>query len=195
MPKHMQINKLTNILMVGRINAWKGQTLLVEAISKLDKPEKAGIRVTILGDVYGNQIHFKEKLVEQIEKCELQDIIHLQSFQPDADMYYDQSDIVVVPSVLPEPFGLVAVEAMRAGKPVIAARHGGLKEIVVDGSTGILFEPGDSRALADSISWLIQNPQKAYSMGLEGKKRYQQYFTEVLYVHNLSEILSASDVP
>jgi glycosyltransferase involved in cell wall biosynthesis len=181
-----------HILMVGRINSWKGQSLLVEATSLLNESEKGRIRVTLLGDVYGNQYHFKEKLVEQITKHDLQNIIQLQPFQADPEKYYNEADVVVVPSLLPEPFGLVAVEAMRAGKPVIAAKHGGLEEIVQDGLTGILFKPGDPKALASAISFIINNTDHAETMGIAGYERYLQYFTENKYLQSLTKILTCS---
>ncbi len=182
-------NKSMHILMVGRINAWKGQSLLVEAISLMSESEKARIRVTLLGDVYGKQHHFKEKLVEQINKQNLQNIICLQPFQADPEKYYNEADVVVVPSLLPEPFGLVAVEAMRAGKPVIAARHGGLKEIVEHGVTGLFFNPKNARKLKETLSYSLMNRQIMDDMGHAGFERYQIYFTEDQYIRNLQEIL------
>ncbi len=191
--KNCVADTLLHILMVGRINAWKGQTLLVDAISLLSASDKARIRVTMLGDVYGDQIHFKEKLVEQIEKLHLTNICTLQPFQADPVIHYKEADVVIVPSLLPEPFGLVAIEAMRASKPVIAAKHGGLKEIIQDGITGILFEPRNAKALSSAISYIIQNPTDAKIMGKQGRARFLQFFTEEIYIRNLSNILSQNN--
>jgi len=67
-----------------------------------------------------------------------------------------EADIVVIPSLI-EPFGLVALEAMAIGKPIIATKVGGLKSILEDGKTALLVEPADSNHLAKSITDLLKN--------------------------------------
>jgi glycosyltransferase involved in cell wall biosynthesis len=71
----------------------------------------------------------------------------------------------IVPSVWQEAFGLVALEAMAVGKPVIASRAGGLSEFIEDGKTGILVPPGDAQALADAIEWLSGDKTLIEQMG------------------------------
>jgi glycosyltransferase involved in cell wall biosynthesis len=178
-----------NLLLIGRINHWKGQPLLVEAVALLAETDKSRVQVTILGDVYGQQYHLKHQLNELIVKHHLQNNIQIIPFTPTPELHYHRADVVIVPSLLPEPFGLVAIEAMSAGKPVIAANHGGLTEIVVHNETGLLFEPGNPRALAEAITFVIQNPRKMQQMGAAGKKRYQEYFTEEIYIRNFQEIV------
>jgi glycosyltransferase involved in cell wall biosynthesis len=73
--------------------------------------------------------------------------------------------VAVVPSLWAEPFGLVAVEALAAGTPVVAARSGALPEIITEGQDGLLVPAGDSRALADAVASLIDHPEIAASMG------------------------------
>jgi glycosyltransferase involved in cell wall biosynthesis len=89
---------------------------------------------------------------------------------------YEKADICVFPSVWPEPFGRVAVEAMAAGKPVIASRVGGLKDIVVDGKTGFLVKPGDADELAKKINILLDNPKLRDSMGKNGRERAERFY-------------------
>ena len=79
--------------------------------------------------------------------------------------------VAVVPSVWEEPFGLVALEAMATGRPVVASAVGGLMELVVDGSTGILVPPGDSAALRDGIRQLLADPGRRETMGQAGRQR------------------------
>jgi glycosyltransferase involved in cell wall biosynthesis len=180
-------DKRFRFLMIGRLNGWKGQPLLIEAISKLSEAEKMRISITLLGDVYGDQDHFKQNVLQLISKYALENIVRLDPFTPDPDNYYCESDVVIVPSLLPEPFGLVAIEAMSAGKAVIAANHGGLKEIVIQGETGILFEAGNPDALASSILYAMHHPERINRMGAAGRKRYQTYFTEDVYIQKLGK--------
>jgi glycosyltransferase involved in cell wall biosynthesis len=84
--------------------------------------------------------------------------------------------LTVVPSTWPEAFGLAAAESEAAGVPVIASRVGGLPEVVEDGVTGVLVPPGDSVALADAISSLLQDPQRCQAMGAAGRRRAEEHF-------------------
>jgi radical SAM superfamily enzyme YgiQ (UPF0313 family) len=84
---------------------------------------------------------------------------------------YKQADICVFPSIWPEPFGLVVVEAMAAGRPVIASRVGGLSQIVVDKETGFLAKPGDAHDLAKKIETLLNNSSLRNKMGKKARER------------------------
>ncbi len=81
----------------------------------------------------------------------------------------------VVPSVWPEPFGIVLIEAMVCGKPVIASRIGGIPEVVVDGETGLLVPPGDSAALREAMFHLLAHPDLRARMGKAGLERSVAY--------------------
>jgi glycosyltransferase involved in cell wall biosynthesis len=82
---------------------------------------------------------------------------------------YPQADICVAPSLWEEPFGLVAVEAMAAARPVVASRVGGLKDIVRDDLTGYLCPPGDAAALAECLGILLDRQELRHSMGRAGR--------------------------
>ena len=86
---------------------------------------------------------------------------------------YRECDVCVVPSVWEEPFGLVAVEAMAAGRPVIASRVGGLQDIVQHDQTGLLVDPGDPAQLADHLDRLLDDPELRRRMGAAGRERVE----------------------
>ena len=83
--------------------------------------------------------------------------------------------VALVPSTWPEPFGTAATEAMAAGRPVVATAVGGLKDIVVDGETGLLVPPGDPDALRAAIARLLGDPSERERMGSAGRERASRY--------------------
>jgi glycosyltransferase involved in cell wall biosynthesis len=177
------------LLILGRISKAKGQWLLLESLAQLDTEIREKIQVKVVGDVYGEQPHLIDSLKELADIYSLRQMISFHPFSPQPDPFYHWSDAVVIPSLTPESFGLVAIEAMSAGKPVIAASHGGLAEIVVDGKTGILFEPGNPQALSEAITYALHNPDKMQQMGQAGKQRYLELFTEEIYIRNFQKII------
>lgn len=82
---------------------------------------------------------------------------------------------VIVPSVWADPCPTVVLEAMAAGRPVVAAASGGILDMVADGSTGLLYPPGDSAALAAALTTLLRDPQKAEAFGVAGRDRSRQF--------------------
>lgn len=90
--------------------------------------------------------------------------------------FYTQTDIAVVPSVWEEPFGMVAVEAMACGRPVVASRVGGLQHIVVDGETGLLFGREDAAALAAALARLLDDAVLREAMGAAARERVEQHY-------------------
>lgn len=186
-----------NLLLIGRFNAWKGQPLLLDALALLTPQERAQLRVRIVGSVYAGQEYFQEAIERKIRDLALHDTVELLGFDPNPDRYYAWADVVAVPSTDPEPFGLVAIEAMAAGRAVIAAGHGGLTEIVRDGETGLLFTPGQAAALRDAIRQYLASPDLARTHGQAGRERFAREFDEAIYMRRIADVAAAvaTDVP
>lgn len=94
----------------------------------------------------------------------------------------------VVPSVWPEPCPTVALEAMACGKAVVASDVGGLRDIVLNGETGILVPPGDVHSLAEAMKTLLANAQLAWGMGKKGQERLKGKFTIEQIVGNIEKV-------
>lgn len=88
---------------------------------------------------------------------------------------FNSARVVVVPSVWSDPCPTVVLEAMAAGRPVVGAASGGIVDMVVDGRTGLLVEPGDAGALAEALATLIANPQTALDFGAAGRDRAREF--------------------
>jgi glycosyltransferase involved in cell wall biosynthesis len=179
------------ILMIGRINSWKGQDLLVEALKLLPTPIAERLDVRFAGTAFEDGPAGRD-LAQLVEASKLHSRVSFDGFVTDPGALYQWADLAVVPSRKPEPFGLVAVEAMAHGRPVIAAGHGGLTEIVVDGETGTTFEPNNAADLAAAIVALVETPERAKSMGLAGRSRYLERFGEDRYKHELSAVMQTA---
>lgn len=108
--------------------------------------------------------------------------------------YYHQADVCVVPSRWEEPFGLVALEAMAAGRPVCASRVGGLQDIVVHKETGFLFESGDAAELAKQLDVLLDNASLRQRMGIAAHRRvYAEYrWPHIVSTHYLPILKAAA---
>jgi glycosyltransferase involved in cell wall biosynthesis len=132
--------------LVGRINRWKGQSNLMDA--ELLAAELGGVRFLVVGDSFAGQ----EQLSDEVDRrIEVSDVLRRRAVRlphtAEVGDVYEASDVIVVPSIEPEPFGLVAAEAMAAGLPVIASRLGALPEIVEDHRTGLVVDAGNAAAL------------------------------------------------
>jgi glycosyltransferase involved in cell wall biosynthesis len=174
--------------LVGRISRWKGQMLLLEAFNKLVKTHQ-NIRLVYIGSTPPNQEHFLDSLKDKIKNYDLIQKVNIIPFQDNIHQFWQCIDIAVVSSTEPEPFGMVAIEAMMAKKPVIAANHGGLMEIVVNNETGFLVEPNNKDALKDALEKLITNPELRTSFGEKGFQRAVENFSIQKYVQKIEYIL------
>lgn len=175
------------IALVGRINSWKGQQLLLEAFNKIANKYQ-NTKLVYIGSAPPNQEFFEIELKEKIASYNLSDRVIIIPFQENIWRFWDSIDIAVVPSTEPEPFGMVAIEAMLAKKPVVAANHGGLTETVLNNETGFLFEPNNQQKLADSISNLIEDKNIRIAFGEKGYERVHLYFSLEKHVNEFETI-------
>jgi len=179
-----------NLLLIGRFNSWKGQQVLLRAVAHLPPEYRVRVRVRLVGGVFADQVHFAAEIAHAIEELKLSDIVEMLPFAPDPSPHYSWADVVVVPSTKPEPFGLVAIEGMAAGRSIIAANHGGIAEIVVDGVTGSLITPGSVNSLTAAIVRYIENPMLAKVEGAAGRERFAAEFEESRYKLKIAAIIA-----
>lgn len=171
------------IALVGRISRWKGQLLLLDTFNALLKKHQ-NINLVFIGSPPHNQENFLQNLNNQIQDYGITDKVSLIPFQKEIFKFWESIDIAVVPSTEPEPFGLVAIEAMLAKKPVIASKHGGLTEIIIDNETGYLVAPNNEAELSKAIQKLIENKDLRTQLGINGHKRALAEFSVNKYVES-----------
>ena len=161
------------IVMAARPALWKGYLVLFEALSKV----KNNFQCVLIGAADGNQ-KFQQQLINRIIKFNLEGKIKLVKSSRDIQAAMILGDIVVMPSVTPEPFGRIIVEAQALGKIPIAFDHGGASETIIDGKTGFLAEANNASSLAEKISFALSlKDSKRQKMGEYSKKFVSKNFS------------------
>lgn len=180
-------NGAVRIGMVGRIGQWKGQHVFLDAAAKvLSEGHKAKF-VIIGAPLFGEDDYLRE-LHAQVEQLGIGDHVKFAGFVQNIPEVLKQLDVVVHASVSSEPFGMVIVEGMAAGKPVIASYGGGVPEIIVDGESGLLFPMGDADALTQKLETLLNDPQRAQQIGQAGFRRVRGHFTAARAARQIEDV-------
>ena len=165
------------ILLPGRLTRWKGQEMFIESLNHLKKKYgKENFQAIILGSHQGRKVYYK-KLLSLVERYQLKKhIFFLEHFKEIPVAYYI-SDVVVSPSIEPEAFGRVAVEAQSMKKPILASDLGGSKETIIDGKSGYLFKNNNIDSLAEHLNNIMDmDKSKLQSIGNEGRKNILKKF-------------------
>src|SRR5210317_316409 len=138
------------IMMAARPAMWKGYLELIRALSFVNDT----FQCVLIGAENGSQ-NFQKTLIDKIIKLKLETKVKLSKSSNDIQAALMLSDIVVMPSVTPEPFGRIILEAQALGKIPIAFDHGGASETIIDGKNGFLADPVKVESLAEKISMAL----------------------------------------
>jgi len=165
---------------LGRISWWKGHEYFLEAIAEVTK-QISGLKGVIIGDVtedsLGHNPQYFNKLQLLVKSLNIEGKILFAGFRRDVPRVITALDVVVHASSIPEPFGLVVIEGMAAGKPVVATGAGGVLDIIEDGVNGLLVPCKDSKAMAKAILQIISDKGRAKQMGLAARQCVTDKFT------------------
>jgi len=156
---------------IGGLHPWKGQSVAIEAFARVVRDHPAAeLRIAGAGPT-------RAELEALTERLGLGGRVRFLGEVSAPEGFFAAVDVALVPS-LSEGFGRVAVEAMAAGRPVVASRVGGLADVVEDGVAGLLVEPGDAEQLADAMSQLLRDPAAGARMGRAGRSAAEKYAIE-----------------
>lgn len=175
------------ITLIGRISRLKGHKWLLSTyVNKLF--EFQNIKILFVGSPVEGQEYYLTEIEQFIIDNKLENKVKIIPFTKELVKIWAVTDVVVMPSTEKESFGLVAVEAMLAKKPVVASNHGGLTEIIINNETGFLVEPNNENQLAETIITLIENPKLRQEFGEKGYKRAIENFSISNYVSSFEKI-------
>ena len=168
---------------VGRLSKEKGLSTLLQAV-KIARDVIPNLRVILVGD--GSE---KSDLRWLAKNIGIDSLVQFVGWQEQPAKWLVNFDLVVLPSTRREAFGIVLLEAMALGKPVVASRVGGIPEVVEQNKTGLLVEAGNHEMLAQAIINLYNQPDSLKQFGENGRNRALEFFSLAKMLNKFDELL------
>jgi glycosyltransferase involved in cell wall biosynthesis len=159
----------------GRIIPWKGQREFLNAALQV-LPQFPGLHVYLVGGASDGDPEYFESCRELARSSPYADQIEFTGMVSNVAMYYRKCTVVIHASIMPEPFGMVLIEAMSEARPVVASIFGAASEIIQDGVEGYLVDPMNSHSMAARIATLLADPKLAAEMGLKGLRKVRAIY-------------------
>jgi len=185
------------ILHPGRFLPWKGILPAIKAMPRIrdEVPDALMVMTGRAQRIYEDQDElamYDAKIDQTIQENDLREYVHIGTYDHDDIPRLDAlSDVVIYTTIGEEPFGLVPVEGMACGVPVVVTDSGGLTESVVDGETGFVISK-DEEKLTQELAWrvieLLENEARAEEMGKKGRQRAEEKFDKARMANDLIEL-------
>jgi glycosyltransferase involved in cell wall biosynthesis len=176
----------------GRLQRWKGQDVFVAAAAEVARARPRARFVVVGGSVFGLEPDYFEGLKRQADALGLGDRLRFTGFRTDVARLMAACDAVCHTSRVPEPFGLVIIEAMSLGRPVVATIGGGPSEIIAEPGDGLLVPAEDPAALARAMLLIVDEPNRRRELATRGRARVRAQFSidvmAAALIHHLETI-------
>lgn len=179
LPELKQDENENTVLFLGRIYKMKGLDYLIRAAQYI----KAPFKLLVAGE--GREIDNCKRLCHKVG---LADKVRFVDWEFESSKYYREASVVVVPSLSPEPFGIVGIEAMSYAKPVVAFNVGGIPDWLEDKQTGFLVTPYNIKEMASKIELLLQDKTLATRLGQQGRQVVEAKFNKDIHLNRLLKI-------
>lgn len=180
------------VAVFGRITAWKGQVEFLEAMAPVVRVNPNLVMMIVGDESDAADAFYRQRLHLVADTPPLAGRVLLTGYQRDVFAYYAAADIVVHCSVEPEPFGRVVIEAMAAGRPIVAMAEGGPAEIVTDEVDGLLVAPRNPVALAAAVSRLAEDARLRQDLGARGRATVRAKYLPEAIAQEVRECYLAS---
>lgn len=173
---------------VGRITTWKGQDVFLRALARV-RLQAPHLKALIVGEPDPpSERRYLEELQALTRQLGLEAVVQFTGFRADIPTVMSALDLLVHSSSSPEPFGIVLIEGMAAGCPVVATRAGGVLDIVQDGQTGWLVPVKDDAAMAEAITKALRDRELARRLGQNGRQHVATKFSVAQYVAGVEAV-------
>lgn len=179
--------------MIARVHHWKGQDYFLEIAYRLKK-EINDIKFVMVGDAFPGYEYLYENINELKNKYYLEESVLDLGFRRDIANILAGLDIFILPSTLPDPLPTTVLEAMAAGKAVVATDHGGATEMVDNNITGLLIPYNNADKACEMILNLLKNKNTVLAMGKEGTERVKRMFSPAVFENNISQLFKEISV-
>lgn len=174
------------ILYFGRLSVEKGIDLLIDAIDVYKRRNHGHVMPLYIIQTGMDET---DQLEQRVKSENLKEVKILTDLSPkEFYSYVQHSAFTIVPSLFYENLPNVILESYAYGKPVVGSRRGSFLEVIQDGKTGLLFEPGDTQDLADKIGWLVNHPDECVKMGRNARKLAESEYNRDLHYDRLMNV-------
>jgi glycosyltransferase involved in cell wall biosynthesis len=178
--------------MIGRVQPWKGQHYFLEIIERYLQlhPEDQSTQFIIAGDPYPGYEKLAIELVLDIKTRNLRDRVFYLGYRADVPQVLASLDLLVLPSTSPDPLPTVVLEAMAAGKPVLATAQGGALEMIIENESGRFMPIGNPQQAASKLAELLDDTTALNEMGKAGRRRVEKEFSPAAFADNWHKLCS-----
>ncbi|MFZ9301402.1 MAG: glycosyltransferase family 4 protein [Chitinophagaceae bacterium] len=191
--RELKIDQDTLLIgMIGRLNLHKGQFYFLEIAKELILSNQ-NLKFIIVGDAFSGYEYLYEKLRDKIVDLGLEQHVFYLGYRTDISQIMEGLDIFVLPSIKPDPFPTVVLEAMSHRIPVVATAQGGALEQVVDDETGIFIPIDHAILAAERMQRMIVDADFRVNCGLNGRKRLEECYSLEVFEKNILHIVNSID--
>ena len=169
----------------SRLSPWKGQHILIEAITYCPR----NVTAIFVGDALFGEQEYVEQLHKQVAELGLENRVKFLGFRSDVPQLMAICDLVAHTSIAPEPFGRVIVEAMLSGTPIVAAQSGGAIELIEPGINGFLVPPGQPHKLAEVINICHDQPESTIAIAQSAQEMATRRFNQTNVDRQIADLL------
>lgn len=178
--------------MIGRIQPWKGQSYFLEILDTFFAtyyPSTPRVFAVIAGDAYPGYEHLQEEMVQDIESRNLQDRVFYNGYVANTPEWMASIDLLVLPSISPDPLPTVVLEAMASSKPVLATSQGGALEMVVEQETGLFMPLNNAAKATEILASMISKKSTLATMGKNAELRVHSHFSSQAFEKGFLELM------